>query len=78
MGASEFDPTRAMLREPDMFRRFEVPGKGEPLAGAGLAADTDLIIIERGGEARALIARQMAYHHLAQGKLAGEPYLVSF
>ena len=39
---------------------------------------TDLIIVERGGESRALTVRQMAYHHLAQGRPKGEPYLVSF
>ena len=78
MSTSEFDPARAMLRAPDMFQRFTVPDRGAPLAAAGLTPDTDLITVERGGESRALTVRQMAYHHLAQGRLKGEPYLVSF
>ncbi|MDP6173534.1 MAG: DUF3179 domain-containing (seleno)protein [Rhodospirillales bacterium] len=78
MTAYEFDPSRAMLKDPDMFQRFKVPDGGEPLAGAGLAPDTDLITIELGGEVRAFTVRQMAYYHLAQGRLDGEPYLVSF
>jgi len=38
----------------------------------------ELIAFERGGMHRAFLAREMAYHHVAQGELAGEPYLVSF
>lgn len=79
MPAYEFDASRAMLKNPDMFQRFTVPdGPGEPLAAAGLAADTDLIVIERGGESCAFTVRQMAYHHLAQGTLGGEPYVLTF
>jgi len=73
-----FDARRAILRGPDQFQRFDVPDEGERLADAGLDADAALLVAERGGESRALIVKQMAYHHLAQGTLAGEPYLVSF
>ena len=51
---------------------------GVPLASLGEVPDMELIVFSRGGEYRALIAREMAYHHVAQGELAGEPYLVSF
>jgi hypothetical protein len=79
MPAYEFDAGRAMLKNPDMFQRFTVPdGPGEPLASSGLAPETDLIVIERGGEARAFTVRQMAYHHLAQGVLGAEPYVLAF
>ena len=40
--------------------------------------DNVIIIVERKGERRALLVKQLAYHHLSQGELAGEPYLVSF
>ena len=53
-------------------------GDGQPLASARLRKDEELIVFERGAERRALVIREMAYHHLAQGTLAGEPYLVSF
>ncbi len=72
------DLSKAVLRKPDMFKRFRVPNKGLLLRDTGLPSDTDLIVFERGIERRALITQQMAYHHLAQGKLAGEAYLVSF
>ncbi len=60
------------------FEPFQVPSKGISLAGINLPADLELITFSRGGETRALVAPEMAYHHVAQGELGGQPYLVSF
>lgn len=49
-----------------------------PLKSANLEPDVELISFERKGERRTLIATEMHYHHVAQGELAGEPYLVTF
>jgi hypothetical protein len=38
----------------------------------------ELIIAERNGERRAFSMQEMAYHHIAQGALGGEPILVAF
>ena len=73
-----FDTSRAKLKAPDMFERFRVPDQGEPLRDAGLSADTAIMLVERGGENRAFILHQLTYHHLAQGRIGGEPYMVSF
>lgn len=73
-----FDIERAWLAKPDHFPRFTVPARGEALRSAGLGADDSLIIVERGGDRRALRLREMAFRHAAQGELGGEPYLVSF
>ena len=78
MTTKVFDVNRANLNSPDMFERFRVPEMGQPLKEAGLSPATELLVFERGNERRALIAREMAYHHLAQGTLAGQPYLISF
>lgn len=78
MTAEPFDIDRARLGEPDQFDRFRVPEDGEPLRNSGLPGSTELLVVARGGQRRALLLREMAYHHLAQGKLADEPYLVSF
>lgn len=67
-----------LIRIGFFFRPFTVPARGQPLAAAHLNADAEIILIERGDERRALLAPEMAYHHVAQGELAGEPYLVSF
>lgn len=60
------------------FKPFVVPPHGLPLLQVVLHPDEELIVFERGGMRRVLLAREMAYHHVAQGELAGEPYLISF
>jgi hypothetical protein len=60
------------------FPPFIVPVHGMPLAALSLPGETELLVFSRGGTWRGLVAREMAYHHVAQGELAGEPYLVSF
>jgi tetraacyldisaccharide-1-P 4'-kinase len=61
-----------------MFRRFEVPDRNEPLVRAGLAGDEPLLLVERDGERLALLVSELAYHHVAQGELAGLPFLATF
>lgn len=60
------------------FEPFQVPDEGMLLSSLNLAADLELLTVTRAGATRALVAREMAYHHVAQGTLHGEPYLVSF
>ena len=60
------------------FEPFQVPDKGASLASLNLPLDLELITLTQSGVTRALIAREMAYHHVAQGELNGEPYIVSF
>jgi len=78
MSASTFKPEQANLRGADFFPRFNPPKQGEPLSKAGLSDDVELIVIERCGEHRGFVMRELAHPHMAQGELAGEPYLVSF
>ena len=73
-----FDARRAHLNSPDSFPRFSVPDRGAPLRDAHLSPDTELLVAERGGERRAFVMSELSQPHLAQGKLGGEPYLVSF
>jgi len=73
-----FDAARARLSHPDLFPRFRVQGDGVPLAEKGLSPETLLLVFERGGQSRALLVTQMTWHHVAQGELAGEPYVISF
>lgn len=75
---AEFDAERAWLRDPDLFPRFRIPDQGVPLAEAKLDPGEMLLVVERNGARRALRVKEMSYHHVAQGELAGEPYLVGF
>ncbi len=54
------------------------PDAGESLEAVGLAPATELLVFERGGHKRALVMRELSYHHIAQGELGGLPYLISF
>ena len=60
------------------FPPFEVPAQGTSLSSLNLLEDLELILFTRGTSTHALIAREMAFHHVAQGELGGQPYLVSF
>lgn len=73
------DRRRSLLKKRGfLFEPLAVAQAGVPLAALAIPDDAELILFSRGSEQRALIAREMAYHHVAQGELAGEPYLVSF
>ena len=61
-----------------LFEPFRFPKQSIPLIKTKLEPETELIVVERGGIHRAFLAREMAHHHIAQGELAGEPYMVSF
>ncbi len=76
--AQPFDASRARLSQPDMFQRFRVPDEGKPIRELGWPRDEDILVVERGGQRLAFLVRQMTYHHLAQGELSGQPYIVSF
>jgi hypothetical protein len=87
-----FDPTRAHLSATDDFPPFNVePADERPLrdvlAANEIPPDTELVITERrpasasGGAPPtplAFVVRQLAFHHVAQGETAGEPWMVSF
>ena len=73
-----FDASRAQLLGPDLFPRFVVPSRGEPLSEVGLRADDEVLVLERGGVLLALSMLEMDYFHLAQGTLGGEAFAVSF
>ncbi len=79
--AATFDPARAMLSDSPMFDAF-YPTTTERLADAlksrDVREDTGVLVVEVAGRRLALVTRQMAYHHVAQGEMAGEPWLVTF
>lgn len=77
----DFDPGRAILNDEPWFDPFR-PTSVEPLRDAledgRLTSDAALMVLERNGRHLALPTMQMSYHHVAQGDLAGEPWMVSF
>jgi hypothetical protein len=76
-----FDAHRALLLHRDIFPPFLVRITRplcEALSDGDVRVDTALLVAERGASTIAVLARQLAYHHVAQGQMAGEPWMVSF
>lgn len=76
-----FDIDRAFLSDRTIFQPFQVEDT-QPLKAALeeglLGKTTPLLVMEREAGRLALVTDQMAYHHVAQGEMAGEPWMVSF
>jgi len=75
---SDFDLSLARLHGKARFRPFTAPNRGEALAKAGLDPDEALLLLERGSIVKTFLLKQMTYHHVAQGEVNGEPYMISF
>lgn len=79
--AEDFDESRAFLGESPMFDAF-YPDEYQELSTlrreGRVNDDTALLVLRRNGMTLTLLTNQMSYHHIAQGELAGEPWMVSF
>jgi hypothetical protein len=71
-------PKTAVLGEADEFPRFRMPDHGAALSASTVSDDTDLLILERDGEARALLVSEMSWHHVAEGTLGGHAIAVVY
>lgn len=75
---ANFEPSRAWLKKPDYFPRFVAPAEGQRLTALDLPELEELLVVERGGTRRGFLMRQAGWHHVIQGELSLEPYIVSF
>ena len=79
--AEDFDEGRAWLPDEPLFDAF-YPETYESLEDAlddrRVSDETPLLVLQRDGTTLTLVTMQMSYHHIAQGDLAGEPWMVSF
>ena len=76
-----FDVSRAHLVDEPQFKPFFVKQTrplSETMAAGRVSSDDMLLVLEREAGVIAFDMIQMAYHHTAQGELAGEPWLVTF
>ncbi len=79
--ARDFDASRAILSDAPMFDPFHVTATqrlSDALRDRVVEGETPLLVVERGGRTLGVLTMQMAYHHVAQGTLAGEPWMVAF
>jgi hypothetical protein len=66
--APNFDP----LRNPEWQSLRDALRAGE------VSDDAPVLVFEAGGATLVLVSSQMAYHHVAQGDMNGEPWMVTF
>ncbi len=75
------DPARMDVNE-KLFKPFEVKSfqsLKEIFAAGKVEEDTSVIGIELPkGQLITFLTKQLAYHHVAQGEIDGEPWMVSF
>ena len=75
-----FDSDRANLRDKEIFPPFYVEETiplSEALRRNEVRKDTHLMVIERKTRMLALLTKQMIFHHVAQGEIDDEPWMVS-
>ncbi len=76
-----FEPGRAILNDSpsfDPFRVITMESLSEALDEGSVTEETPILVLTRGDFHLALLTMQMTYHHVAQGTLQGEPWMVSF
>ena len=76
-----FDVDRAFLGSQPIFTPLRDP-EFESLEGVlrrgDLDDDTPMLVFRTADRTMALVSSQMSYHHVAQGEMAGEPWMVTF
>jgi hypothetical protein len=78
---AEFDSRRALLVNKDIFVPFRVTSTSllwDALSRGDLPDGAPVLVVERGAATLVLLTQQLLYHHVAQGELAGEPWMVSY
>ena len=78
---AEFDKRRALLAPRDIVAPYRVTSTSllrDALSRGDLPEDAPVMVVERAAATLVLLTQQLLYHHVAQGELAGEPWMVSF
>lgn len=76
-----FDTNRAIFWKAPNFvplRNPEWRSLGDAHRAGDIPDDTPVLVFEVGGSTLVLVSSQMAYHHVAQGEMNGEPWMVTF
>lgn len=79
--ADDFDIDRAFMSDETIFVPFEVTETvplRDALEAGTVSEGTALLVFDHTMGKLAFVTQQLAYHHVAQGEMAGEPWMVSF
>ena len=78
---SEFDAHRALLVRRDIFAPFRVTSTRllrDALSSGSVHEGAPVLVVERDAATMVLLRRHLTYHHVAQGEVEGEPWMVSY
>ena len=78
---SDFDIDVARMGVGSMFEPFRVSESEllrDAMSSGRLQGDTRVLVSDHPAGRLAFVTDQMAYHHVAQGEIDGEPWMVSF
>ncbi len=77
---TRIDRSKLLIRKKGFrFQPFRPKSRHEiPLRSVDLPPEAELLAFERCNERRVVWVPHAGYHHVIQGELAGEPYLVTF
>ena len=78
--SNDFDPSR-LLGPSGRFETFHVAETrplSQALADGTISEEMPVLVTETATGPVALLTDQLAFHHLAQGAEAGQPWMVSF
>ncbi len=76
-----FDTDRAIFWQAPNFvplRNPEWRSLSDARRSGDVSDDTPVLVFEAGGSTLVLVSSQMSYHHVAQGDMNGEPWMVTF
>ena len=76
-----FDTGRAIFWRASNFvplRNPEWRSLRAALRAGDVSDDTPVLMFEAGGSTLVLVSSQISYHHVAQGDMNGEPWMVTF
>ncbi len=80
-GETHFDISRAWIPDSLAIEPFYVKETrllSEALARGALTENTSILVVEHEAGKLALLTLQLVHHHVAQGEIAGQPWMVSF
>ncbi len=76
-----FDESKAVLKDKSFFKSFEVKAfvnAKELLKENKIDKDEGILIFKANDEYHGFKTIQMYYHHIAQGKIENESFMISF
>lgn len=76
-----FDESKAVLKEKSFFKPFSVKkfvDAKELIEGNKINLDEGILIFKTNDKYYGFKTIQMYYHHIAQGEIENEPFMVSF